>query len=117
MTSSQAVSVAIKGTEIQITPTLAVTGTPISAPAVAAPENPVAQGNLVQQLFSEPLTVTDDFYLILMVIFAIALVLNIFIKIRVQYPRLIFGGLLVIVVAGLFIVLNQNVALLHAAIL
>jgi Cysteine-rich secretory protein family len=117
VTSSEAVSVAINGVEIPLTPTIAVTGTPISAPAVAAPENPVAQGNLIQQLFSEPRTVTDDFYILLMVIFAAALIMNIFIKIRVQYPRLIFGGLLVIVVAGLFIVLNQNVALLHAAIL
>ena len=52
-----------------------------------------------------------------MVLFLIALMLNIFINIRVQYPKLIAGGLLVIVVAGLCIMLNQNIGFLHTVIL
>ena len=52
-----------------------------------------------------------------MVLFAIALTLNIFVNIRVQYPRLIAGGLLVIVVAGLCVMLNQNIGFLHVIVL
>jgi hypothetical protein len=52
-----------------------------------------------------------------MILFLIALTLNIFINIRVQYPKLIAGGLLVIVVVGLCIMLNQNIGFLHTVIL
>jgi hypothetical protein len=91
-----------------------------TVPSVQAPEfTPVApaQSNIVQELFSDPKTLANDFYLFIMVLFLLALVLNIFINIRVQYPRLIAGGLLVIVVAGLCIILNQNIGLFHATII
>jgi uncharacterized protein YkwD len=97
--------------------------TATSAPAstVAASGNSntasVAQSNIIQLAFSDPKAMTDDFYFIIMIIFAAALILNIFIKIRVQYSQLIACGALVIVVAGLFIMLNQNIGLLHVAIL
>lgn len=74
------------------------------------------QNNFLQEALSDPKMLANDFYLFLMVLFAVALGLNIFINIRVQYPKLIFGGLLVIVVAGLAIMLNQS-ALAHIAIL
>jgi len=85
---------------------------------ISAENNPpiVKQLNAIQQAFSDPKTLANDFYLFLMVLFTIALGLNLFIKIRVQYPKLIFGGLLVIVVAGLAILFNQS-SLIHAAIL
>jgi hypothetical protein len=76
----------------------------------------IKQTNAIQQALSDPKALANDFYLFLMVVFGIALGLNIFIKIRVQYPNLIFGGLLVIVIAGLAIMLNQS-ALAHIAIL
>jgi len=82
----------------------------VSAPALAP------QSNAIQKILSDPKAMANDFYLFLMVLFILALILNIFIKIRIQYPRLIAGGLLVIVVAGLCIMLNQNIGLLHAVI-
>ena len=120
-TSSEESFVAVKGESIEAdqivttTPTQAVA----AAPTTANTSNraPVEQSNLMQELFSNPKAVTDDFYLILMVIFLVALVLNTFINIRVQYPKLIFGGLLVIVVAGLCIILNQNIGFLHTTVI
>ena len=76
----------------------------------------VRSSNIIQEALSDPKTLANDFYLFLMILFTVAIGLNIFIKIRVQYPKLIFSGLLVIVVAGLAILLNQS-ALVHAAIL
>jgi hypothetical protein len=91
---------------------------PALTPIVTANSvTPVPQENIVQKSFSNPKMLANDFYLLLMAIFAGAIVLNVFIKIRVQYPRLIAGGLLVVVVAGLCIMLNQDIGLLHATIL
>jgi cobalamin biosynthesis Mg chelatase CobN len=103
--------------EGQVTPT----ATSVQASTVAASGNSntksVAQSNIIQLAFSDPKAMTDDFYFIIMIIFAAALILNIFIKIRVQYSQVIASGLLVIVVAGLFVMLNQNIGLLHAVVL
>jgi hypothetical protein len=95
------------------------TSAPASTVAASGDSNTasVAQSNIIQLAFSDPKAMTDDFYFIIMIIFAAALILNIFIKIRVQYSQLIACGALVIVVAGLFIMLNQNIGLLHVAIL
>jgi hypothetical protein len=80
---------------------------PVSAP----------QLNMFQRLLSDPKAISNDFYIALAILFALALVLNIFIKFRIQFPRLILGGMMVIVVAGLCVLLNQNIGLFHAAIL
>jgi hypothetical protein len=100
---------------------VAPTATSVPALPVAASGNSdtasIAQSNIVQLAFSNPKEMADDFYFIIMIIFAIALVLNVFIKIRVQHPQLIASGVLVIVVAGLFVILNQNIGLLHVVVL
>jgi hypothetical protein len=99
---------------------VAPTATPAQASTVASTNSDTAsivQSNIIQLAFSNPKAMTDDFYFIIMIIFAAALILNIFIKIRVQYSQVIASGLLVIVVAGLFVMLNQNIGLLHAVVL
>lgn len=103
--------VAVKGVEIE-----SISGTaPISAPPVSA-QDVVPQSNMVQKAFSDPRRIVDDIYLAIIALFSVALILNVFIKIRIQHPSLIFGGALVILAAGLFVVLNQH-SLLSAAIL
>ena len=105
---------------IPVTPVAGAPANSSTAPSVgvtAAATPLAAQSNLIQQIFSDPKALANDFYIFVMVFFLIALTLNIFINIRVQYPRLIAGGLLVIVVAGLCIVLNQNIGFLHTVIL
>ncbi len=113
-TSSEQSFVAVRGASAQ---TDQPTPVPATATPVQASPAPVAQSNVVQQLLSNPKALANGFYLFLMVLFLIAIALNTFINIRVQYPRLILGGLVVIVVAGLCIVLNQNIGFLHATVI
>ncbi len=94
--------------------------TTAAAPSIetTAANTPLAaQSNLIQQIFSDPKAIANDFYFFVMALFLLALILNIFINIRVQYPKLIAGGLLVVVVVGLCIMLNQNIGFLHTIIL
>jgi len=107
--------IAVQGVATATVPATA-TSPSIGVTAATSPL-PAQQGNILQQILSDPKTLANDFYLIVMVLFLIALVLNVFINIRVQYPRLIAGGLLVIVVAGLCIMLNQNIGFIHTVIL
>jgi hypothetical protein len=113
--------IAVQGEATQTVPavptTVSATTSAPSVGATAAATPLPAQSNIVQQILSDPKALANDFYLFVMILFLIALTLNIFIKIRVQYPRLIAGGLLVIVVAGLCIMLNQNIGFLHTVIL
>jgi len=111
--------IAVKGefTSTQIVPVTSTSATEPSVGATAATSPLAAQSTMLQQILSDPKALANDFYLFVMMLFLVALVLNIFINIRVQYPRLIAGGLLVIVVAGLCIMLNQNVGFLHTIIL
>jgi hypothetical protein len=88
-----------------------------TAPAEVTLPAAVAQANIVQQAAADPRRVVDYFFFALGILFAVALLLNIFIKIRIQYPPLILGGMLVIVLAGLFIILNHHLALGGIAIL
>jgi hypothetical protein len=74
------------------------------------------QSNPIQQAASDPRQIVDYIYLALILLFGLALALNVFIKIRIQHPQVILGGMMVILVAGLFIVLNQHI-LASAAIL
>ena len=88
----------------------AATGTVIASPVART-------SNVIQKLASDPRHIADYIYLAIIALFMIALALNIFVKIHVQYPRLIIGGMLVILVAGLFIVLNQHLAVSSIAVL
>ncbi len=115
-TSSQ-VSISMQDIATQ-TPSATAHATSVVLGFVSSDNNgpAIRQTNAIQEALSDPKTLANDFYLFLMILFTVALVLNVFINIRMQYPKLIFGGLLVIVVAGLAILLNQS-ALVHAAIL
>jgi hypothetical protein len=116
----QQTSIAVQSEAPQSIPATSLATTSASAPSVGttAAATPLpAQSNIIQQVLSDPKALANDFYLFVMLLFLIALMLNIFINIRVQYPRLIAGGLLVIVTAGLCIMLNQNIGFLHTIIL
>jgi hypothetical protein len=119
----QQMFIAVQGAATQTVPaatsptTIPATTSAPSVGATAAATPFPAQSNIIQQILSDPKALANDFYLFVMILFFIALTLNIFINIRVQYPKLIAGGLLVIVVAGLCIMLNQNIGFLHTVIL
>ncbi|MGC9599566.1 MAG: CAP domain-containing protein [Minisyncoccia bacterium] len=97
---TEAVSATTAGTATTAGRSLASTQAPAQSPS--------PQTNLVQGAFADPRRTVDYFYFGIAIFFAIALFLNIFIKIRIQHPQLILGGMLVILLAGLFIVLNQH---------
>jgi NADH:ubiquinone oxidoreductase subunit 3 (subunit A) len=122
--SSQQLFVAVKGAETQTVPVGTGTATPATATAtvsaVAAPATTQTSNRFesgFQWLVSDPRAYTDDFYIFMLLLFVVASILNFFIKIRVQFPRLILGGMTIIVLAGLCMILNQNVGLLHSAII
>ena len=110
--NSQISFVAVKGASTQSAPAV--------APAVSAAVTPatkvVPQNNPVQEALASPRQLSNDFYLLLIVLMAGALGLNFFIKVRVQHPQLIFNGVFVIAIAALGIVLNQHQLLVHAVI-
>ena len=118
-TGTEPISVAVKGAETggELRVTSGEGNAPqanagASAPVVAA-VTPVAnqaqpQNNIVQSIFANPTHALNYLYLLVLVFFAFALGLNIFIKIRVQHPDLILGGLVAISLAGIFIITNQQ---------
>ncbi|MDE2019242.1 MAG: hypothetical protein KGJ13_02740 [Patescibacteria group bacterium] len=99
--------VAVKGAETQNA------GTPAGNNRQSAVSN---QNNPVQNAVAAPHAIANDIYLFIIGLFVIALVLNIFIKIRIQYPGLIMGGVIVVALAAVFIVLN-NQAVSHILVL
>jgi hypothetical protein len=66
---------------------------------------------VVQQVIANPKSTVNSIYLLMALVFAFALLLNIFVKIRVQHPDVIMGGVIAISLAGIFIVLNQHIFL------
>lgn len=84
--------------------------------ASAVPGTITQQANPIQRAAANPRRIVDYLYLFIIALFALALGINVFVKIRVQHAQVIFGGMLVILVAGLLIVLNQHL-LAGAAIL
>jgi hypothetical protein len=85
------------------------------APVTVTKTEPMV--NSVVAAVAAPRQTVNYIYLFIIGLFLAALFFNIFIKIRIQHPNVIFGGVLVIAVAGLCIMLGQYVTLAHAMIL
>ncbi|MDR3582216.1 MAG: CAP domain-containing protein [Candidatus Pacebacteria bacterium] len=88
-----------------------------AAPATVTATQPAETSNLIQETLADPRRTADNFYLALMGLFALALMSNIFIKIRIQHPDLILGGVTVIAIAAVCIILNHEVIGIGAFIL
>lgn len=69
------------------------------------------------RIFSNPGRIANLFYLALMTAVALALLLNVFVKMRVQHPRLIVNGVMMLLVLSAVVLLNQYIALAAARIL
>jgi hypothetical protein len=98
---------------IEVTGTAAAAASAGTTTVQAVPN----QANLVQTAAGDPVETVDYFFFAIAGLFGIALIVNIFVKIHIQYRDLILGGMLVILITGLFIVLNQHAALASAVIL
>ncbi len=109
-------SPASSSTSSPATSTVAVAAV-INPTSVAGPTVPIVpQSNLIQLAAANPRQIVDYIYLAIIALFALALGINIFVNIRIQHAKVIFGGMLVILVVGLLIILNQH-ALAATAIL
>ena len=75
---------------------------------VPQPSIPRLQNNIVQNTVAAPHAIANNFYYFIIGLFAAALALDIFIKIRIQYPSLIMGGVIVIALAAVLMVLNSQ---------
>lgn len=119
VTSTRAVTVAtVSGTqvlaEVKGIATTSVSSTASSAAVSASVTHEPAtsfppQANVTQTLAVLPHAVLNYVFTIMCVILLAALAMNIFIKIRIQYPVLIANGISLLVVLGVFIVANQNI--------
>jgi hypothetical protein len=83
----------------------------VTTSAVGEVTESVAKTSVVQQVIANPKSTVNSIYLLMALVFAFALLLNIFVKIRVQHPDVIMGGVIAISLAGIFIVLNQHIFL------
>jgi hypothetical protein len=101
---------AVAGAATGTVPAAVSATAPIAASAVpaAAVLKMVNEANPVQAVAANPRQAINYFYLMLMSVFGAALLFNIFIKIRIQYPNLIMGGVAVVAIAGVCIILNQQ---------
>ena len=90
---------------------VATASAPIAAQTSAAKPQFIPQTNVVQQAAVNPRSAVNSIYLFMALIFACALLINVFVKIRIQHPNLIMGGVIAVSLAGMFIVLNQHLFL------
>jgi len=107
VTTTESTAVAIQGAAIQAVSTTA------TAPALAPLPQSVTPGssqqtNLIQRAAADPRRTVDYFTSRSRSSLRSPLFLDIFVKVRIQHPQVIMGGMLVILIAGLFIVLNQH---------
>lgn len=100
----------VKGASAEIIPPAAASAPPpAAAPAHAA--------NIVRAAVADPVQTVDYFYLAIVLIFLGALLTDIFVKIKIQHPQPILGGMLVILLVGLCIIINEHSGIAAVTIL
>lgn len=99
-TAQTAPSAIVLATTSEPEPALETTNT--VAPAAASQLNPI------QAAAADPRRTVDYIYFGIALFFALALALNVFVKIHIQHSQVILGGMLIILIVGLLIVLNQH---------
>ena len=110
LSNSTQTAASVKGASIEMLPEANATQTVASATAAGrlngGGNNQLS--NIIQNSAANPRRLVDTIYLAVIILFALALALNVFIKIRIQHPQLILGGMLVVLVVGLLVVLNVH---------
>ncbi|MEK7626797.1 MAG: CAP domain-containing protein [Patescibacteria group bacterium] len=85
-----------------------------SRPVVLGETSPVSL--LVWTAATSPKIVSNNLYAFLMIIIAIALLLNVAIRPRIQHPRLVLNGVSLLVILNAFLILNNYLAFVNARI-
>lgn len=73
--------------------------------------------SVTNRFLSTPRAISNYFYFVLFTILALALLLSIFIKIRIQHPVLIVNGVILLLIISSIIWLNQYITLAQAKII
>ncbi|MDP2855850.1 MAG: CAP domain-containing protein [bacterium] len=100
--------VAVKGAEVE-------PGTN-SIPVPTAGEQTASRAASLEKIISQPKTTATFIYIVLGLLVIVALLLTIFIKIKIQYPRLIKNGMLLLVLIAIILAINQFITLYHSQI-
>ena len=99
---------AIKGVETGTVPLAILPSVQTSTQPAVSVQASTNDNNPIQNAIANPKQSANYFYLVLIGLFTVALVLNIFIKMRIQHPDLILGGVTVLAMTGIFIIYNQQ---------
>ncbi len=83
---------------------------------VRLPETTVTQPSLIGELLAKPRSTTAYVLYAIFALVACALILKIFIKIRIQHPQLIVNGVVLLLFIGLALLANNALAGYHAAV-
>ena len=103
--------VAIQGAESEADVEHLQSGSTPSFPAV------IPAANAAQRIVASPKTVVNSLYFLIAGILGIALLLLIFVKIRIQHPGLIANGVLLLLIISGALFLNQYLALYKSSVL
>jgi len=97
--------VVVKGAEIEETPTIAVE------------KEQTARAAALERIVAQPKTMTKYIYLVFAGFIIISLLLAVFINIKIQYPKLVLNGVILLVLIGALIFVNHFLSLYQAKIL
>lgn len=116
------------------TPTPVLTPTPVARVEAASTNLPVAvvsneptptpiddqedvrQASFVEHIVSQPQTVADSLAMTGLIVAVLALCFAVFIKMEIQHPQLIINGLILLIVLGGILIINQHLALANSLI-
>lgn len=70
-------------------------------------QDSIRENSFVQKVISSPKTILSYILYVIGAIFALALLLKVFVNINIQYPRLIVNGLIIILFVILIILINE----------
>jgi len=70
----------------------------------------------IKKVFSSPRTMNKYLFIVFLTIVSLALILTVFIKVRIQHPPLIVNAAMILLVLGSLLVVNQYLTLSHIQI-
>lgn len=108
--------VPIGGAETAPQPVAAGSGAAVEGAAVAPAPAASVPVSFVETLLASPRSMNTFLYVVLGTIVLLGLVLTVFVRVRVQHPPLIAHGAMLLLLIGSLLVLNQYLALAHAAV-
>lgn len=80
-------------------------------------QNQPSQSGFLNNFLATPHAISNYFYFVLLTILGLALLLKIFIKIKIQHPTLIVNGVALIIIIASIVWVNQYIALAQARII